>query len=119
MGLRPLSAVVMAAGEGSRMRSALPKPLHAVCGRPILLHVLDALSELLVDRAVVVVGWGAERVTKTLLEDGPPDRPATLGELVAEHRAGDAAATLLTALLEDPTGFGRVIRGKDGRVVDI
>ena len=44
MGLRPLSAVVMAAGEGSRMKSSLPKPLHAVCGRPILLHVLDALS---------------------------------------------------------------------------
>ena len=74
MALRPLSAVVMAAGEGSRMRSSLPKPLHAVCGRPILLHVLDALSELLVDRAVVVVGWGAERVTKTLLEDGPGGR---------------------------------------------
>ncbi|MEW6153774.1 MAG: NTP transferase domain-containing protein [Actinomycetota bacterium] len=153
----------MAAGEGSRMRSSLPKPLHAVCGRPILLHVLDALSELLVDRAVVVVGWGAERVTKTLLEHGPPDlpidfveqraqrgtgdavsvaltafpdddedgdlivlpgdtplvRPSTLGGLVAEHRSGDAAATLLTARLDDPTGFGRVIRGKDGRVSHI
>lgn len=145
------------------MKSSLPKPLHAICGRPMLLHVLDALSELLVDRAVVVVGWGAERVTKTLLEDGPADlaidfveqrvqrgtgdavsvaltafpdddddgdlivlpgdtplvRPSTLGELVAEHRSGDAAATLLTARLEDPTGMGRVIRGKDGRVVDI
>ena len=158
--MRPLSAVVMAAGEGSRMKSSLPKALHAVCGRPILLHVLDALSELLVDRAVVVVGWGAERVTKTLLEDGPPDlpidfveqrvqrgtgdavsvaltafpdddedgdlivlpgdaplvRPSTLGELVAFHRDGDAAATLLTAHLKDPSGFGRIIRGKDGRV---
>lgn len=145
------------------MKSSLPKPLHAVCGRPILLHVLDALSELLVDRAVVVVGWGAERVTKTLLEDGPPDlpidfveqrvqrgtgdavsvaltafddddedgdlivlpgdaplvRPSTLGELVAQHREGDAAATLLTAHLDDPTGFGRVIRGKDERVSHI
>jgi bifunctional UDP-N-acetylglucosamine pyrophosphorylase/glucosamine-1-phosphate N-acetyltransferase len=163
MGLRPLSAIVMAAGEGSRMRSSLPKPLHAVCGRPILLHVLDALSELLVDRAVVVVGWGAERVTKTLLEDGPADlpidfveqrvargtgdavsvaltafpdddddgdlivlpgdtplvRPATLGQLVAEHRSGDAAATLLIAQLDDPTGMGRVIRTKEGRVSHI
>ncbi|MDQ4069004.1 MAG: NTP transferase domain-containing protein, partial [Actinomycetota bacterium] len=63
MRLRPLSAVVMAAGEGTRMRSELPKPLHPLCGRPMLLHVLDALSELLVDRAVVVVGHGAERVT--------------------------------------------------------
>jgi bifunctional UDP-N-acetylglucosamine pyrophosphorylase/glucosamine-1-phosphate N-acetyltransferase len=131
----------------------------------MLLHVLDALSELLVDRAVVVVGWGAERVTKTLLEDGPVDlpidfveqrvrrgtgdavsvaltafpdtpddddgdlivlpgdaplvRPSTLGELVAGHREGDAAVTLLTARLDDPTGMGRVIRGKDGRVTHI
>jgi bifunctional UDP-N-acetylglucosamine pyrophosphorylase/glucosamine-1-phosphate N-acetyltransferase len=145
------------------MKSALPKPLHALCGRPMLLHVLDALSQLLVDRAVVVVGWGAERVTKTLLEDGPADlpidfveqrvprgtgdavsvaltafpdddddgdlivlpgdaplvRPSTLGELVAEHRSGDAAATLLTARLDDATGMGRVHRGKDGRVTHI
>ncbi|MFN2506827.1 MAG: bifunctional N-acetylglucosamine-1-phosphate uridyltransferase/glucosamine-1-phosphate acetyltransferase [Acidimicrobiales bacterium] len=163
MALRPLSAVVMAAGEGSRMKSSLPKPLHALCGRPMLLHVLDALSELLVDRAVVVVGAGAERVTKTLLEDGPVDlpidfveqrvargtgdavsvaltafpdddddgdlivlpgdtplvRPSTLGGLVAEHRSGDAAATLLTARLPDPTGMGRVIRGREGRVSHI
>ena len=145
------------------MRSSLPKPLHAVCGRPMLLHVLDALSELLVDRAVVVVGWGAERVTKTLLEDGPADlpidfveqrvrrgtgdavsvaltafpdddddgdilvlpgdaplvRPATLGEVLACHRESDAAATVLTARLDDPTGMGRVIRAKDGRVTHI
>jgi bifunctional UDP-N-acetylglucosamine pyrophosphorylase/glucosamine-1-phosphate N-acetyltransferase len=51
--------------------------------------------------------------------DTPLVRPSTLGELVAEHRAGDAAATLLTARLADPTGMGRVMRGKDGRVVDI
>ena len=145
------------------MRSSLPKPLHAVCGRPMLLHVLDALSELLVDRAVVVVGWGAERVTKTLLEDGPADlpidfveqrvrrgtgdavsvaltafpdddddgdilvlpgdaplvRPATLGEVLACHRESDAAATILTARLDEPTGMGRVIRAKDGRVTHI
>jgi bifunctional UDP-N-acetylglucosamine pyrophosphorylase/glucosamine-1-phosphate N-acetyltransferase len=129
----------------------------------MLLHVLDALSELLVDRAVVVVGWGAERVTKTLLEDGPADlpidfveqrvrrgtgdavsvaltafpdddddgdilvlpgdaplvRPATLGEVLACHRESDAAATVLTARLEDPSGMGRVIRAKDGRVTHI
>jgi bifunctional UDP-N-acetylglucosamine pyrophosphorylase/glucosamine-1-phosphate N-acetyltransferase len=161
MRLRPLSAVVMAAGEGTRMRSALPKPLHPLCGRPMLLHVLDALSELLVDRAVVVVGHGAERVTKTLQEHGPPDliidfveqhvqrgtgdaasvaltafpdddlddgdivvlpgdtplvRPSTLGTLVAAHRDADAAATLLTARLDDISGMGRIVRTKDGRV---
>ena len=158
---RPLSAVVMAAGAGTRMRSTLPKPLHPLCGRPMLLHVLDALSMVYVDRAVVVVGYGAERVTKTLLEDAPADlvldfveqrvargtgdavsvaltafpdddvddgdivvlpgdtplvRPGTIQGLVERHRSADAAATLLTANVEDPTGYGRVVRDRDDRV---
>ena len=56
------------------MRSARPKPLHLLCGRPMLLYVLDALADCDVDRAVVVVGHGAERVTKKLQEPSP--RPA-------------------------------------------
>jgi bifunctional UDP-N-acetylglucosamine pyrophosphorylase / glucosamine-1-phosphate N-acetyltransferase len=151
----------MAAGAGTRMKSTLPKPLHPLCGRPMLLHVLDALSLVYVDRAVVVVGYGAERVTKTLLEDAPPDlvldfveqrvargtgdavsvaltafpdddvddgdivvlpgdtplvQPGTLQGLVERHRSADAAATLLTANLDDPTGYGRVVRDRDDRV---
>lgn len=145
------------------MRSNLPKPLHALCGRPMLLHVLDSLSELMVDRVVVVVGAGAERITKILAEEGPPDlpidfveqrvqrgtgdavsvaltafpdydddadlivlpgdtpllRPETLASLVAEHRESAAAATLLTANLDDPRGMGRIIRNRDGRVARI
>src|SRR3546814_3212083 len=65
-----LSAVVLAAGEGSRMRSTRPKPLHLLCGRAMVLYVLDALPRDQVDRAVVVVGHHAERVTKKLTEDG-------------------------------------------------
>ena len=61
-------AVVLAAGEGTRMRSATPKVLHPLCGRPMLLHVLDALVQLPLERIVVVVGHGAEHVTKTLQE---------------------------------------------------
>jgi len=160
--LRPVSAVVMAAGAGTRMKSALPKPLHSLCGRPMLLHVLDALSMIYVDRVVVVVGHGAERVTKTLHEEAPADlvldfveqhvargtgdavsvaltafpddidsddgelivlpgdtpllTPETLQRLVEEHRDTDAAATLLTARLDDPTGYGRVLRDREGRV---
>lgn len=166
MSQRPLSAVVLAAGEGTRMRSARPKPLHRLCGRPMVLHVLDALAELTIDRAVVVVGHGAERVTKALVDQVPPSlpidfveqhvqrgtgdavsvaltafpddplesddadivvlpgdtpllRPATLAALVREHRASGAAATLLTARVEDPTGYGRVVRGRDDRVARI
>jgi len=101
MRLRPLSAVVMAAGEGTRMRSALPKPLHPLCGRPMLLHVLDALGELLVDRAVVVVGHGAERVTKTLQEHGPPDLIIDFVEQHMQRGTGDAASVALTAFPDD------------------
>ena len=145
------------------MRSQRPKPLHVLCGRPMLLHVLDALGELHVDRVVVVVGHGADKVIKTLQEHARPDfdlefveqrvqrgtgdavavaltafpdddddadvvvmpgdtpllRPATLASLVRTHRAADAAATLLTAEVADPTGYGRVIRGKDDKIKQI
>ena len=164
---RPLSAVVLAAGEGTLMRSTRPKPLHRLCGRPMILHVLDALAELPVHRVVVVVGHRGEWVTKTLVDHAPrslaiefveqasqvgtgdalavgltalPDpegidhddgdvvvlpgdtplvRPPTLAALVRHHRTADAAATLLTAVLPDPAGYDRVVRGKDDTVVRV
>jgi bifunctional UDP-N-acetylglucosamine pyrophosphorylase / glucosamine-1-phosphate N-acetyltransferase len=163
----PLTSVVLAAGEGTRMRSTRPKPLHLLCGRAMLLHILDAVAEVPVSRAVVVVGHGAERVTKKLTEQGPPDLvidfveqvvqrgtgdammagltafpdepdddegggdvlvvpgdtplllPTTLAGLVAAHRSAGAAATLLTARVPDPTGYGRVVRGRDEKVVRV
>lgn len=160
-----LSAVVLAAGEGTRMRSARPKPLHRLCGRPMVLHVLDALAGLSVARVVVVVGHRAEWVTKTLIEHAPPGmaiefveqveqrgtgdamavaltglpdeegdddsdvvvlpgdtpllRPVTLAALVQQHRVAGNAATLLTAELEDPTDYGRVVRGRDDSVARV
>jgi len=167
MSTSPLSAVVLAAGEGTRMRSARPKPLHLLCGKAMVLYVLDSLAELGLQRAVVVVGHGAERVTKKLGEsaadlplefveqrvqrgtgdavavaltafadddadladDGddvlvlPGDTPllrrATIGALVAAHRGSGAACTVLTSIVADPTGYGRVVRGKDDRVVKV
>lgn len=132
----------------------------------MVLHVLDALAELQVGQVVVVVGHGAEKVTKALQEGSPPNlpihfveqevqrgtgdavavgltafadeleeeleddvvvlpgdtpllRPATLAQLVRYHRATEAAATLLTAEMEDPWGYGRVVRSKDDRVARI
>ena len=98
---RPLTAVVLAAGEGTRMRSSRPKPLHVLCGRPMLLHVLDALSELPVERAVVVVGHGAERVTKTLQEQAPPQLILDFVEQHVPRGTGDAASVALTAFPDD------------------
>jgi bifunctional UDP-N-acetylglucosamine pyrophosphorylase / glucosamine-1-phosphate N-acetyltransferase len=70
-----VSAIVLAAGEGSRMRSARPKPLHQICGRPMVMHVIYALAAIDVDRTVVVVGHGAERVTKKVQEQVGPTSP--------------------------------------------
>jgi bifunctional UDP-N-acetylglucosamine pyrophosphorylase/glucosamine-1-phosphate N-acetyltransferase len=162
--LERLAAVVLAAGEGTRMRSSRPKPLHRLVGRPMVMWVLDALSGLGLSRVVVVVGHGATRMTKALAEatslpvplevveqpaqrgtgdalsvaltafndddgelddllvlpgDTPLLRPGTLAGLVRAHREAEAAATLLTARLADPRGYGRVVRSKDGRVAAI
>jgi bifunctional UDP-N-acetylglucosamine pyrophosphorylase / glucosamine-1-phosphate N-acetyltransferase len=163
----PVSAIVLAAGEGSRMRSERPKPLHLICGRPMVMHVIHALAELDVARTVVVVGHGAERVTKRVAEESPAwakvgfveqsvqrgtgdavavgltafdddvpeiDDPSTivvlpgdtplltaetLTQLVVDHEANGYAATVLTAEIPDPTGYGRIVRAKDGRVMRI
>ena len=151
------------------MRSQRPKPLHRLCGRPLVLHVLDALAELEIDRVVVVVGHRAEWVTKTLVDHAPPGldiefveqpeqrgtgdavavaltglpdagdaateegegdvvvlpgdtpllRPPTLAALVRHHRERDAGATLLTAILDDPAGYGRVVRARDDLVARV
>jgi bifunctional UDP-N-acetylglucosamine pyrophosphorylase/glucosamine-1-phosphate N-acetyltransferase len=164
-----VSAIVLAAGEGSRMRSARPKPLHQICGRPMVMHVIHALADVDVDRTVVVVGHGAERVTKKVQEqspgwahvtfveqsvqrgtgdaamvgmtaipgddldddstiivlpgDTPLLRAETLRQLVATHLNSGNAATAITSVLEDPTGYGRVLRAPtkhgDGRVLQV
>jgi bifunctional UDP-N-acetylglucosamine pyrophosphorylase/glucosamine-1-phosphate N-acetyltransferase len=156
---RPLAGVILAAGEGTRMKSSVPKVLHELCGRPMLLHVIGALQQLPLERIVVVVGHKAEKVVATLHEetdvplefveqrvqrgtgdavsvaltvfpdeldieddllvvpgDTPLLRSETLAALAQEHNNSDAAATVLTARLPDPTGYGRIVRSQDGRV---
>jgi bifunctional UDP-N-acetylglucosamine pyrophosphorylase / glucosamine-1-phosphate N-acetyltransferase len=164
-----VSAIVLAAGEGSRMRSSRPKPLHLICGRAMVMHVIHSLSTLAPDRTVVVVGHGAERVTKKVQEqaptwahvtfveqtvqrgtgdaamvgmtavpgddlddnstiivlpgDTPLLRAETLHQLVATHLTSGNAATAITSVLEDPTGYGRVLRAPskhgDGRLLQV
>src|SRR3954447_7610385 len=106
---RPLTAVVLAAGEGTRMRSTRPKPLHVLCGRPMLLHVLDALAELPVERVVVVVGHGAERVTKTLHEQAPPNLLIDFVEQHVQRGTGDAVSVALTAFPDDDFEDGDIV----------
>ena len=96
----PLHAIVLAAGEGTRMRSERPKPLHRLCGRPMVLHVLDALAELELDRVIVVVGHGAEWVTKTLAAEAPQGMGLEFVEQVVQRGTGDATQVALTGLPE-------------------
>ncbi|MEO6469365.1 MAG: bifunctional UDP-N-acetylglucosamine diphosphorylase/glucosamine-1-phosphate N-acetyltransferase GlmU [Acidimicrobiia bacterium] len=108
-GYRPLAAVVLAAGEGTRMRSSMPKVLHPLCGRPMLLHVVDALGALPLERIVVVVGHGAERVTKTLQEQVTTEVPVVFVDQKVQRGTGDAASVALTAFTDDPDVEGDII----------
>lgn len=148
-------AVILAAGQGTRMKSKLYKVLHPVCGKPMVEHVVDHIQTLDVDRIVTVVGHGAELVKETLGEkseyvlqaeqlgtahaiqqaepilgelegttlvvcgDTPLIRPETMQALFAHHAAENAKATILTAVAENPTGYGRILRNVDGQVAQI
>jgi bifunctional UDP-N-acetylglucosamine pyrophosphorylase / glucosamine-1-phosphate N-acetyltransferase len=150
----PLDVIVLAAGQGKRMRSALPKVLHPLAGHPMLGHVLSSARSLAPRKIVVVHGHGAEQVRAAfndadiawalqaeqlgtghavqqamphvgsdadvliLYGDVPLVRPETLQRLVAAAAGGVA---VLTAELDDPSGYGRIVRqGKEriGRIVE-
>src|SRR6476619_1686473 len=99
--IRPVSPGVLTAGEGTRMRSATPKVLHPLCGRPMLLHVLDALERLPLQKIVVVVGHAAEHVTKTLQEQLSGTVPVEFVEQATQRGTGDAVSVALTAFADD------------------
>ena len=100
MSERTLSAIVLAAGEGTRMKSSRPKPLHLLAGRAMLQYVLDSLADCSASQVVVVVGHGAERVTKKL-QAAEPDLHLTFVEQHTQLGTGDAASVGLTGLPDD------------------
>jgi len=144
------AAIVLAAGQGTRMRSRIPKVLHPLAGRPMIEHVLGALAAAGIEHPVVVIGFGAEQVEAAVGDRVPTIRqdpqlgtadavrrglervPAearhvlvTMGDvpllpadvfqrLLREQAEGDATVALLSATLEDPAGYGRVVRRADG-----
>jgi bifunctional UDP-N-acetylglucosamine pyrophosphorylase/glucosamine-1-phosphate N-acetyltransferase len=176
---RPAAVVVLAAGEGTRMRSATPKVLHEIGGRSLLAHAVHAARALGPRHLVVVVRHARDEVVAHLASldphvlvadqdavpgtgravqcaldalgalgapetlatpqtldaldagadvaaangtvvvtygDVPLLQPETLVDLVAVHERDGNSVTVLTATLDDPTGYGRVLRGPDGRV---
>jgi len=142
--------VILAAGQGTRMRSSVPKLLHDLCGQPMLAWPIAAAREAGAEKVVVVdnperrlkasldggallavqaqprgtadaVRAAAEHIEPhatviVLAGDVPLIRPSTLRELAAAHERSGAAATMATAVLDDPSGYGRVVRGPDGTV---
>ena len=146
-----VQVVILAAGEGTRMRSNKPKVLHPVLGRPMLEYVLHSVENLKPMNIAVVIGHGAARVREQIgqprgLEwvvqaeqlgtahavlqceregkaaqdvlivcgDTPLLKSETLASLVASHQATGSAVSLLSAELDDPHGYGRILRGDDG-----
>jgi len=148
----PLHIVILAAGEGTRMKSSLPKVLQPLGGRPMLAHLLDTANALGPDRVHVVVGHGADQVIEgcsaydvnwvhqaerrgtghaviqampdipdeasvlVLLGDHPLIPLGLLSQMVADHQGPLA---LLTMVLDDPTGYGRILRDPGGIIIGV
>lgn len=152
------AVIVLAAGPGTRMRSALPKVLHPMAGKPLLWHALNAAAALAPEQLIAVIGHGREQVGGYLREEHPQVRQAvqheqlgtghavasaldgapaptgtvlvtygdvpllsgdTLRALAAEHQRAGNAVTVLTALVPDPTGYGRIVRDPTGALMAI
>jgi bifunctional UDP-N-acetylglucosamine pyrophosphorylase / glucosamine-1-phosphate N-acetyltransferase len=157
------TAIVLAAGNGTRMHSAIPKVLHPLAGRPLVEHAVRAAAGLAPEHLVVVIGHGRDAVDAHLrtvaAELGREVRAAvqaqqhgtghavcaalgvlpaelsgtvlvscgdvplldtgTLAGLIAEHHRAGHAVTVLAAVVEDPTGYGRVLRDRSGAVTGI
>ena len=159
MSAPPVTAIVLAAGAGTRMRSARAKVLHEIGGRSLLAHALGAVRQVGASSVVAVVGHDREQVSAAVTDldpdvvqavqeeqrgtghavrvaldhlDAVPDglvlvtyadvpllSPDTLSALLLEHAHAGSAVTILTAELDDPTGYGRILRDADGRVTAI
>jgi len=153
-----LHVVILAAGKGTRMKSALPKVLHRVGGVPMIEHVLTTAARLQPRSITVVIGHGADALKAVLAEhsgltfvvqepqlgtahalltteaalgrasgtvillsgDVPLLSANTLQALLARHESANARATILTTVLADPTGYGRIVRSgeKIARIVE-
>lgn len=159
MAQKNLAVVVLAAGQGTRMKSKKPKVMHEIAGLPLLGHVMATASALGAEFVIPVVRHekelissylnnfyptaliaeqddipGTGRAVECALEvlpsnfdgvvvitsgDVPLLDVATLESLISAHLDGGYSATVLTAIVDDPTGYGRVIRSNDGKFLAI
>ncbi|WP_294363331.1 bifunctional UDP-N-acetylglucosamine diphosphorylase/glucosamine-1-phosphate N-acetyltransferase GlmU [uncultured Clostridium sp.] len=145
-------ALILAAGQGTRIKSNLPKVLHKVCGKEMVNHVIDTMRKAKIDDINVIIGRGADlvkektasrNVSYSLQEeqlgtghavkcainflkgkkgivgvfagDAPLIKSETIEKLFDTHIENNNSATLLSSIVEDPTGYGRIVR--DGNEV--
>lgn len=152
---KTITAVILAAGKGTRMKSSQAKVLHEVFFKPMLHHVLDCVIKASIDNCAVIVGHQRDRVLESLdgytikpvfqeeqlgtghavlcaeaacnktdlvmilCGDTPLIRPETLEEMIKYYQKSAAAITLMTTLLDDPFGYGRIISDSGGNVLGI
>ncbi|MGW3633908.1 NTP transferase domain-containing protein, partial [Streptomyces sp. NPDC005122] len=116
---RPAAVVVLAAGEGTRMKSATPKVLHELCGRSLVGHVLAAARALEPENLVVVVGHAREQVTAHLAESDPAVRTAVQAEqngtghavrMALEELGGGIDGTVVVVCGDTPLLSGETLR---------
>lgn len=155
MGNKNIACIILAAGKGERMKSAIPKVLHPICGRPMLGYCLDLVRDLKINKVLAVLGHKHEEVRKflkpgikvviqkrllgsadavkqaqdalkgfkgsvlVLYADHPLLKKDTLKKLIQYHIDNNADATLLTAKLKNPSGYGRMLRDKYGSICRI
>jgi len=151
---RRLSAVVLAAGKGTRMKSDLAKVLHPLCGKPMLTYSIDVARAIGVENIAVIIGHQADMVREAFKNQGlifieqreqlgtghavlqakdifchyhgtmlilcgdvPLLCPSTVSALLEYHIMEKATLTVLTTILDDPTSYGRIIKGDNSREV--
>ncbi|RMD01475.1 bifunctional UDP-N-acetylglucosamine diphosphorylase/glucosamine-1-phosphate N-acetyltransferase GlmU [Clostridium autoethanogenum] len=149
-------AIILAAGEGKRMKSSTPKVLHKVCGREMVNIVIDTVKKAQIENIDVVIGKGSDEVKKhtesrnvkysfqekqlgtgnavlcstgflkgkkgtvaIFTGDAPLIKEDTIKKMLSFHNEGGYKATILTSLVNDPSGYGRIIREKNGEVSKI
>ncbi|HYE12561.1 MAG TPA: sugar phosphate nucleotidyltransferase, partial [Patescibacteria group bacterium] len=138
-----ITAIILAAGEGKRMYSKVPKVLHKLCGLTMVEHVINCAKEIGCKEPVVVIGHGADKVRETIKDvkfvmqeqqlgtghavmqadeyiddsdilvlygDTPLVSAEKINEMYQFHKAGNYGVTVLTADLDNPAGYGRILR---------
>jgi len=152
-----VSAIILAAGKGKRMKSDVAKVLHPLCGKPMLTYSVDAARALNVEKIVIIIGHQAGLVREAFKDEGlifveqpeqlgtghavlqardvfrsydgtililcgdvPMLSPSTIRALLEVHIRGKSTVTVLTTILDDPSGYGRVIKeGDKGEILKI